>query len=264
MSEETSNNISLVSLPDLPEFAENAANNLINEPTQNIGHTLGDLWFLVFGGISQAADKRRMKYAADLEKYQKELSQKISAIPEEDKKEPSLQVAAQALENSKYCISEPQLREMFVNLISNSMNNRTSNSVHPSFPEIIKQMSPLDAELISSFKKASSQPIANFQLKYKDGRSLILDSYLYFDLSRCHSYSYASSISSLERLGLLSVVFDRWFSDNSHYEIFSQWSYYQDLKSKHEDPSSGTTVEISKGICSLTPLGHAFVNICVS
>jgi len=54
---------------------------------------------------------------------------------------------------------------MFVNLISNSMDNRVSLPVHPSFPEIIKQMSPLDAEIISSFKKKSKQAIANFTFR---------------------------------------------------------------------------------------------------
>lgn len=75
---------SLIKLLELPDSIDNAVKNLTDKPTQGIGQTFSDLWFLVFGGITQAADKRRMKYAHDLELYGQELSQSIAAIPEEN------------------------------------------------------------------------------------------------------------------------------------------------------------------------------------
>lgn len=113
-------NSSLINLPDLPDSIDNAVKNLTDKPTQGVGQTLADVWYLVFGGITQAADKRRMKYAHDLELYKQELSQKIASIPEENLIEPSIQTTAQALENSKYCIESEELRKLFVNLISKS------------------------------------------------------------------------------------------------------------------------------------------------
>lgn len=262
MSEETTTDISVIKLP---KSVDKAIKNLTDEPTKGIGHTFSDIWYLVFGAFSHAADKRRIKYDLELKQYQKELTEKMNAIPDDEKQEPSLQVTAQALENSKYCISEPELRSMFVNLISGSMDKRVSGLVHPSFPEIIKQMSPLDAEIISGFKKQPKQPIANFVLRDKNhNSSTMLDNYLYFDLNTSHSYVYASSISSLERFGLLSVDFMSWFTNDSYYEIFSKWSYYQNLKKEYEQPCSDKFVEINKGICSLTPLGRFFVDICIS
>lgn len=261
MSEEESTDTSIVKLP---ESVDNAFKNLTDEPTRNIGHTFGDIWYLVFGGLSHRADKKRIKYDFDLEQYKKDLTEKMNAIPDEEKQEPSLQITAQALDNSKYCISEPELRSMFVNLISNSMNQRVSGLVHPSFPEIIKQMSPMDAELLKGFKQKPKQPIANFVLKHKDGTSVVLDSYLYFDLNESHTYPYATSISSLERLGLLSIDFSKWLSDESCYKIFSKWAYYESLKNDYNQPLSGDYVDIAKGICSLTPLGRSFVDICIS
>lgn len=60
-------NSSFINLPDLPASVDNAVKNLTDKPTQGIGQTFADAWYLVFGGITQAADKRRMKYAHDLE-----------------------------------------------------------------------------------------------------------------------------------------------------------------------------------------------------
>ena len=95
-------NSSFIDFPDLPASIDNAVKNLTDKPTQGIGQTLADVWYLVFGGITHAADKRRMKYAHDLKLYEQELSQAILSIPEENLIEPNIQITAQALENSKY------------------------------------------------------------------------------------------------------------------------------------------------------------------
>ena len=46
---------------NLPESVDNAIKNVTDLPTQGIGQTLSDCWFLAFGGISQLAEKRRIK-----------------------------------------------------------------------------------------------------------------------------------------------------------------------------------------------------------
>ena len=223
MPNETSKKLSLVDIPELPESVDNALKNITDEPTKNIGHTFGDVWFLVFGGISQAAEKKRLKYAHDLEIYHRELEEKIDQIPEEHYEAPSIQVTAQALENSKYCVSEEELRKTFVNLIGNSMDNRTSPFVHPSFPEMIKQMTPIEAQLISSFKNNKAQPIANFVVKLPKYQTRMLETYEFIMDDGSYSFSYkcteivlknmllifkkACALSLLSEISLLELVF---------------------------------------------------------
>ena len=158
-------NSPLIDLPELPDSIDNAVKNLTDKPTQGIGQTLSDVWYLVFGGISQAADKRRMKYAHNLELYKQELSQVISSIPEENLIEPNIQITAQALENSKYCIESEELRKLFVNLISKSMDSHYVSNVHPSFAEIIKQMSPIDARILKTLHPKYNFPVVDYVLE---------------------------------------------------------------------------------------------------
>ena len=148
-------------IPELPNSIDNALKNLSDAPTKSIGQTLSDAWFLVFGGISHQANKRRMKYAHDLEVYNYELSQAITNVPPENLIEPDIQTTAQALENSKYCIESEELRKMFVNLISKSMNSDYIQKVHPSFAEIIKQMSPVDARIFKSLGPKMGFPLVS-------------------------------------------------------------------------------------------------------
>lgn len=132
---------------EIPKSIDNLITNLTDQPTKNIGSTLADIWFLVFGGIGQLAEKRKLRYAVELEKYNEELNKKLDEIPSEKKVEPDTQVIAPALEASKYCVEKEVLRSMFVNLITSSMNSDKTKKVHPIFTDIISKLSVTDAFL---------------------------------------------------------------------------------------------------------------------
>ena len=227
-------NSSLINLPDLPDSIDTAVKNLTDKPTQGVGQTLADVWYLVFGGITQAADKRRMKYAHDLELYKQELSQKIASIPEENLIEPSIQTTAQALENSKYCIESEELRKLFVNLISKSMDNNYVQNVHPSFAEIIKQMSPTDAQILKTLHPDRIFPLVDYILEDKQNlTSETQFSTVYISSLENVSLEAASSaISSLERLGIIALNTNSYCFNKSVYIPYEKTSYYEALSSK--------------------------------
>lgn len=144
MSEDKKTLINLV-----PDSIDNAVKNITDKPTQHIGTTLADIWYLVFGGISQAADKKKLKYSYALQKMEKELKEEISKIPENKLVDPDMQVIAPALEASKYCIEKEELRHMFSKLISSSMNEDFCDFVHPTFSMILQHLSVFDAKIFS-------------------------------------------------------------------------------------------------------------------
>lgn len=149
MSENSKNNIGLINA-EMPECVDKAITNLTEQPTKAIGSTVSDIWFLVFGGIGHLAEKRKLRYAVELEKYNKELQATINEIPKERKVEPDIQIVAPALEASKYCVEKEELRKMFVNLIASSMDSDKVTSVHPIFTDIISKLSSTDALLFKA------------------------------------------------------------------------------------------------------------------
>ncbi|WP_285945772.1 Abi-alpha family protein [Thomasclavelia cocleata] len=138
-------------LNTLAEPIANSAKNITDKPTQNIGTTLADIWYLVFGGISQAAEKRKLKYSYALQEFEKELKEKISKIPEDKLVEPDMQIIAPALEASKYCVEKEELRHMFSNLIISSLNSDYIKIIRPSFTDTLKQLSSYDAKFLHHF-----------------------------------------------------------------------------------------------------------------
>ncbi|MFG6369469.1 MAG: DUF4393 domain-containing protein [Lachnospiraceae bacterium] len=138
-------------LNTLAEPIANSAKNITDKPTQNMGTTLADIWYLVFGGISQAAEKRKLKYSYALQEFENELKEKISKIPEDKLTEPDIQVIAPTLEASKYCVEKEELRHMFSNLIISSLNSDNIKIIRPSFTDTLKQLSSYDAKFLHHF-----------------------------------------------------------------------------------------------------------------
>ena len=249
----------------LPHSLDNAVENLTDKPTKSVGATLSDIWFLVFGGISHTAEKKRLEYAADLEKFRLDLEEKTSRIPDEKKIDPSIQVTAQAIDDSKYCVQDSSLRSMFVSLISNSMNSDYASEVHPSFSGMIKQMSCLDGKLLWIFKHGPSEglPLCDYRKENVDGSFESLVENVFLDMPGYDIHSISRSITSLERFGLLTIPpFIELAPEegtNNVYQKFENAPLYHELQANY----SGSKITICHRKVNLTPLGRSFVKVCI-
>lgn len=137
MSEDKNINVSVV-----PKFAETALENALDKPSKSIGETLDDIWYLVLGGaLGQMAEKRKMKYAADLEKFKKKTEEEIEKIPYKKRCEPDLQAIGVILEKSKYCADKELMRDIFAKMIAASMNIDKKDKVSPYLVDIVGNMS---------------------------------------------------------------------------------------------------------------------------
>lgn len=149
MAEDKEINVSLV-----PKSLDKAMENIMYEPSKSIGKTLGDIWFLIFGGfLGQLAEKRKLKYTVEFLKYKKEIEREINNIPTEDKVELDFQILGSVFEASKFCLDKAELRKMFSKLIASSMNRKVVECVHPSFGVMISQMCTDEAKLVKFLKE---------------------------------------------------------------------------------------------------------------
>ncbi len=158
MSEDKKSLIDLV-----PDSVDNAVKNITDKPTQNMGTTLADIWYLVFGGISQAAEKRKLKYSYALQEFEKELNEKIEKIPQDKLVDPDIQIIAKALEEAKYCIDKEELRHMFSSLISSSMNSDIF--VTPLMVKIVSSLSSTSAKILKYFYEHDKEKIDKHKLQ---------------------------------------------------------------------------------------------------
>ena len=151
---------------------------------------------------------------------------------------------------------------MFISLISNSMNADFSAFIHPSFSEIIKQMSPLDAKIIALFKNDSvpGLPVCQYRIPIPGsiGGSTFPE-HIFLEVPYGDIFSLSVSLESLSRLGLLTITYLEYLHDQTQYEKFLTHPFYKDLSAYWPVGK----ISIQKGVTKLSPFGRSFVKVCV-
>ncbi|MFE5430265.1 DUF4393 domain-containing protein [Peribacillus simplex] len=253
----------------LPKFLDEA----VTPVAQTVGNTLSSIWTIAFGSIDIYSEKTTYKRKVAFNKFIEELEHKVSSVPEENIVEPPLHLIGPTIDAAKYYFESDVLRSMFSNLIAASIDVNSVSKAHPSFVEIIKQLSPLDAKNMEVFKSRSINPIVNYIFILKDGKgevnyltNVFMESQGVFDIDLN-----AASLSNLTRLGLVNIDFDRELTDESRYDQYLNYPSYNHLKeiiiNDKADPEDYLyqfeDIRLQKGLVGTTPFGKNFVDICI-
>ena len=263
----------------VPSCIDEPVKAVLNPGANQIGTLFGDLLAMATSKIHFSAEKMRLQQAHDLEEFKKSLSDKLNAKPAECLVEPRMQVVGPAVENAKYCMDEPKIREMFQNLLANAADERYQSKVHPYFSAIIAQMSPLDAENLSLFRKKEVYPIARYKFNLSGGGEYVSFTHCFLVNSKMKTADelelQAASLSSLERQGLIEIIYGQLLLDKTVYEPFENTeimqrsritlSIYQAMENENTpDDMRHTSVTQQNGIVKLTPFGKEFTQVCFS
>lgn len=87
-------------------------------------------------------------------------------VPEEQRILPAPQILGPILEGIRYEVEDTSVVEMFENLLSRAMDAKRKTEAHPSFPHIIRQLSPSQAKTIDHLNR--NTVITVYQI-YGDG-----------------------------------------------------------------------------------------------
>lgn len=234
--------------------------NLTTPIATSAGKTLEDVWDLVFGGFGVFVEKKRLTRAKALEEFKSTLDNKVADIPTENLTEPQLSILGPALEAAKYYYEEAELREMFANLVAGSMDSRVCGKIHPCFVEIIKQLSPNDAKLLSLFKLKESLPVCELREISRNKKDFNVTATNVFYQDEYPNWKQNQiSLNSLERTALIKTDYFKYLSNKKAYD-----RYYELFDIKSENKRCGwERLEIQEGMASLTPLGDAFISVCL-
>lgn len=78
------------------------------------------------------------------------VGKRADGIPEEHLVEPPAHIAVPAIQQLAYCYDSAELREMYAKLLLSTMDDRTAEYVHPSFVQLLKELSPDEAKLLGT------------------------------------------------------------------------------------------------------------------
>lgn len=92
------------------------------------------------------------------------VTKKLANVPEDRIGPPDPMIAGPALEALRFAGHKDELREMFENLLANAIDRKTAESTHPSFVEIIKQITPDEAKILRFLSRSLQTPIIDIRL----------------------------------------------------------------------------------------------------
>ena len=136
------------------------------------------------------------------------LSKKLEGVPENRISPPPAKIAGPVFESLRFCAEESQIRNMFANLLANSMDSETADFAHPAFVEIIKNLSGDEAKILNYFSEnnITSLPVIDQAARFSsnNGQTVIYRNVtLLGELSGCNRPDLISSyIDNLIRLGI--------------------------------------------------------------
>ena len=197
----------------------------------------------------------------NLSKTEKLLAQKLQNIKPEKIVSPEAYVAIPAIQAIAYCINNEELQNLYANLLANSMNIDTKESVHPSFVEIIKQMSPIDADIFKIIFEAKHTPLIDLSTyNHITSKNLIVK-----NISWITKYDYSLISLSLDNLSRLMLIdIQKNPSGNKDiYDMVKETHYYSQTQKRLHMRSSNNVIETYKSI-QKTYLSTSFYKTCVS
>lgn len=134
-----------------------------------------------------------------LAEVEKLLAKKLEHVGEDKIVTPEAYVAVPAIQAISYSMDNKELRNLYANLLAKAMNSDTKDMVHPSFVEIIKQMSPTDIRVYEEIAINKTFQVANiYCCKYENNQD---------------SSKFASTLETpIEKLGFEGVTHITYFS----------------------------------------------------
>lgn len=206
-------------------------------------------------------DKWILNKEFSIEETKKLLTAKFKNVTPEKIVEPEPYVAIPAIQAISYSMNSKELRNLYANLLAKSMNSDTKDFVHPSFVEIIKQMSPNDANIFKIMYESEYTPLIDLSIVSCEGGH----GYYAYNISWITSYSYDTvrdSIDNLLRLGLIEIPYGMRYVDDKIYDMIRNTVHYKELKEKLLAFNIGHIDEGTKYL-KCTGLSSSFYKICV-
>ena len=161
------------------------------------------------------------------------------------------------------------LRDLYINLLATAMNRETARDAHPSFVEIIRQLTPDEGRVINLFTGVEATgsprdfPLLNVVSHLREGgfEQVLARFTLLGTQAGCVAELPTSSIDNLSRLGLIAIRHDQRVASAAAYEPLERHPTVRDAMELAAS-RPGARAEIQHGLVEVTDFGFRFALAC--
>lgn len=173
----------------------------------------------------------------------------------EDIVEPENYVAVPALQSISYSMDSEDLRDLFANLLASATDRNRKDNIHPSYVEIIKQLSPIDAKLLKYIGLNHNMIVPSISVVQKYNNTSFTNTILnrVIEIDSITVTKVDESLYNLNRLGI--VQFDDQSLPSDYYSDF-----FKHIYNESDDNSQYSKIYNS---IRTTLFGLNFIQSCV-
>lgn len=272
---ENENIVKETALSVAKETAKNVYTDTVQPTAKNVGGFFGTLSGFFNHVVMYPLKKLDIQYEQKAIAFEKEMERKYNSISEEDRVEPQLHIVGPTMESLKYNIMDDNLAELFSNLLVSDMDAKTQNLCTPAFIKVVEQLSPTDARVFKTIynecAKTETIPICKMDLcKIDDEDRKIRKEYLPLylvgiEVDALNPNDVSKSLQNLERLGLLTIDFLKWSSNDEVYNKLIDNDFIESLKAWANQATGNSflaKVE-AKGLLELNDFARDFAKVCL-
>ena len=176
---------------------------------------------------------------------------------------PLPQIAGPALEALKYTGHDEKLREMFAKLLATAMDEKTATTAHPSFVEIIRQLSSDEAKICHLMKKQGEFVVVSLFEEDNTSYRFVVENYstLGYAASCQFPTKIQEYLGNLSRLGLLEIVYH---GEPVEIERYKELEEHLDFREALERIAAAKCKPVfERGDIGVTAFGEQFMEACV-
>ena len=196
---------------------------------------------------------------------EKLLAMKLEKVGEENIVSPESYIAVPAIQAISYCMNSEELRNMYANLLAASMTADKKWDVHPSFVELIKQISPDEAKLLRKVsEKTDSFPLIDVRIQTPSGGYITrLHNFTSIAEGVCdRPENVFSYLDNLERLKIIDIP-NMVRIDND--EVYKPLEEHIEIQNEMSKPlPDGYSWKIERRKFEITQYGKQFIQTCIS
>lgn len=143
-----------------------------------------------------------------------QVTKRLEGVPENKRKIPEPEIAVPILQNLTFTAHNETLREMYMSLLTNSMNVDKEKIVHPSYVDIIKRMSTLDALVFEKLCQTRGYiRVINPHVSICNTSQFFVDAlpewYVGWIIDGFNEFDISASLVRLSKFGIVELMYDR-------------------------------------------------------
>lgn len=248
----------------LPALLSDVYGDLLRPGVKQVGRALETVVGLgntILWPVALANEKARIALDKNLEKYRAQMEN----VPEEEVVNVPPEIGVPIAEKLAY-VTDEELSDLYVNLLAKASTKETAKFAHPSFVNVINNLSPDEALILKDFHTRVLIPFVTAQLTKKESSDFRIAGDVLTGVETRLPLSFPQNVvaylSNLEGLGLIQIRRDLKIVQPDLYDTLE--AAYKPACEKLNSDRETLELKFVHGKIDVTPFGKIFMNACLT